>query len=308
MKKVDLVNNQAFKIIVSLIYVSTLMFTGCSGNASKLAGGDEIVVVPVIGKDYRLQGNKSYDTFEGAIRSSSGCNVTYTSYRPTDAPKDVLVVLGHGFMRSRKRMANLARHLASWGLPVVNVEFCNSKLWAGNHDQNGADMVAAARHLEAGKTIYTGFSAGGLAALVAADLDKDAIAFLGLDMVDNQGLGKKTAPNIKIASYGLIAAPSACNAENNGLNLYESAPKSFVVKVEDSSHCHFEFPIDRKCSFICGRGEVKFSTTVIQQTILGLTTAFLLWQSGIDTKGRTWWADDYQNYKLLRDAGHIIEP
>ena len=215
------------------------------------------------------------------------------------------MALGHGFMRSRKRMAYLARHLASWGLPVVNVEFCNSKLWAGNHDRNGADMVTDARHLDAGKTIYTGFSAGGLAALVAADLDMNAIAFFGLDMVDSQGIGKKMAPNLKIALYGLIAAPSACNAENNALNLYESASTSFVVKVEDSSHCHFELPIDRKCSLICGRGEAQFSTEVIQQTILGLTTAFLLWQSGIDANGETWWSDKYQNYKILRDAGYL---
>ncbi|MGD9290110.1 MAG: hypothetical protein PVG74_20995 [Desulfobacterales bacterium] len=308
MRKTNMINNQVFKTIVLLAYVSALMFTGCSGNTSKLAGGDEIVVVPVIGADYRLQGNKSYDTFEGTIRSSTGCNVTYTLYRPTDAIKEVLVILGHGFLRSRKRMAYFARHLTSWGLPVVNVEFCNSKLWAGNHDQNGADMVAVARRLGPQRTLYTGFSAGGLAALVAADLDKNAIAFFGLDMVDNQGLGKKTAPKLKIASYGLIAAPSACNAENNALKIYEQALDSFAVEVEDSSHCHFEIPVDRKCSLVCGRGETQFSTQVIQQTILGLSTAFMLWQTGIDTNGKTWWADDYQNYKLLRDAGYIKEP
>jgi hypothetical protein len=72
-------------------------------------------------------------------------------------------------------MAYLAQHLASWGLSVVRLEFCNSKLWAGNHDLNGADMVALSRKLHAVKVIYTGFSAGGLAAMVAADLDKHTL-------------------------------------------------------------------------------------------------------------------------------------
>ena len=296
------------KIIVLLLVICAWSGAGCTGDTPNLAATGKIVAVPVIEPDYRVPGRVTYDIFEGELRSSTGCKVFYTFYKPIPAAKQVLVALGHGFMRSRKRMANLARHLASWGLPVVNVEFCNSKLWTGNHDQNGADMVAVARHLNAEKTIYTGFSAGGLAALVAADLDKNAIAFFGLDMVDNQGLGKEMAPNLKIALYGLMAAPSACNAENNALNLYESAPKSFVVKVEDSSHCHFEFPIDRKCSLICGRGEAKFSTEVIQQTILGLTTAFLLWQSGIDTNGETWWFDSHQNYKILIDAGYLKRP
>jgi hypothetical protein len=49
------------------------------------------------------------------------------------------------------------------------------------------------------KTINTEFSADGSAALAAADLDKNAIAFFSLGMADNQGSGKKMAPNLKIA-------------------------------------------------------------------------------------------------------------
>ena len=68
-------------------------------------------------------------------------------------------------------MTPLARHLVSWGLPVVNLEFCNSKFWAGNHDLNAADMVAVAQKKDTGKVIYVGFSAGGLAAILATNLD-----------------------------------------------------------------------------------------------------------------------------------------
>ena len=78
-------------------------------------------------------------------------------------------------------------------------------------------MVAVSRKLKTGRDIYVGFSAGGLAAMVAANLGINTPAVLNLDMVDNQGLGKKIAPNLTVPFYGLIAAPSACNVNNNGL-------------------------------------------------------------------------------------------
>jgi len=296
---------ELFKNFALLIILSELVFAGCASNSSNPVVEDAKDTLAIIGPDYRNQGKGPYDTLEGKLKSSTGCEVTYTYYRPRDVSSDVLVIIGHGFMRSKRRMAYLAQHLAGWGLSVVNLEFCNSKFWAGNHDLNGADMVAVSRKLHAGKVIYTGFSAGGLAAMVAANLDKNTRAFFGLDMVDNQGLGKKIAPKLVVPFYGLVAAPSACNANNNGLDSYALVPHSNVIKVEDSSHCHFEFPVDGKCSFVCGKGEIRFSRDMIQQTILGLTTAFLLWQTGIDTNGETWWHDSKQNYKTLIDAGYI---
>ena len=299
---------ELFKIFSLLIILFELVCTGCSSNSSNPVVKNRKNAYPIVGPDYRNQGKVPYDRLEGKLKSSTGCEVAYTYFKPRDVSKDVLVVLGHGFMRSKKRMAYWAQHLAGWGLSVVNLEFCNSKFWAGNHDLNGADMVAVSRKLHAGKVIYTGFSAGGLAAMVAANLDKNTLAFFGLDMVDNQGLGKKIAHKLVVPFYGLFAAPSACNANNNGLDSYALVPHSNVIKVEDSSHCHFEFPVDGKCSFVCGKGEIRFSRDMIQQTILGLTTAFLLWQTGMDTNGETWWHDSKQNHKTLIDAGYIKKP
>jgi hypothetical protein len=254
---------ELFKIFSLLIILFELVCTGCSSNSSNPVVKNRKNAYPIVGPDYRNQGKVPYDRLEGKLKSSTGCEVAYTYFKPRDVSKDVLVVLGHGFMRSKKRMVYLPQHLASWGLSVVNLEFCNSKLWAGNHDLNGADMVAVSRELNAGKVIYIGFSAGGLAAMVASDLDKNTLAFFGLDIVDNQGLGKKIAPKLAVPFYGLFAAPSVCNANNNGLPLYALSSDSMVIKVEDTSHCHFEFPVDGKCSFVCGKGEMRFSREVI---------------------------------------------
>ena len=285
-----------------------MVFPSCVGNPSNQVAENALKAPIMVNPDYRKPGDFPYDTVEGKTISSTGCEVTYTHLKPRDDSRDVLVVLGHGFMRTKARMESLAQHIASWGISVANVEFCNSKLWAGNHDLNGADMVAVARKLHIGKVIYTGFSAGGLAAMVAATLDQNTLAYFGLDMVDNQGLGIKVAPKLKVLSFGLFALPSACNANNNGLNAYAIAPRSNVLKIMDSSHCHFEFPVDGKCSFVCGKGEKRFSRDEIQQTIIGLTTAFLLWQTGIDKSGATWWSEGEPNYQALIDAGYIENP
>jgi len=292
-------------IIATLFILLSLISVGCiSGSSNSVAEG-EFDVVAVTGPDYRNQGTVAYDSIEEKLRSVTGCEVVYTYFRPEKLSVNVLVVIGHGFMRSKKRMADLARHLAGWGLPVASTEFCNSKLWAGNHDLNGADMVAVARKLNAGRIIYTGFSAGGLAALAAAGSDNKAIALFGLDMVDHRGLGQKIASELAVLFYGLMAAPSICNADRNGLQSYSAASEARVIEVEDASHCHFEFPFDTKCTIACGKGEKRFRREVIQKTIVGFATAFMLWQSGVDPEGKIWWLNGSENIKILTEAGYI---
>ena len=296
--------NLAHITIFGLIFSLLVGIFPASGSSIPVVA-NAAETVGIAGSDFRKQGQIAYHRLDGKIVSSTGCEVAYSFYQPNASTQNIIVVLAHGFMRSRSRMAHMVKHLASWGLAVASVEFCNSKWWAGNHDLNGADMVAVARELKAKKVIYAGFSAGGLAAVVAAYLDKKAIAVFGLDMVDNKGLGKKTAPQLGVPFFGLMAAPSACNANNNGLDVYAVSPDSCVIKIEDAGHCHFEFPMDGKCTFVCSKGENQFSREMIQQTILGLTTAFLLWQTNIDENGRNWWGNNEQNHEALVDAGYI---
>ena len=167
-------------------------------------------------------------------------------------------------------------------------------------------MVSVSQKLQATGTIYLGFSAGGLAALVASNLDPNTRAYFGLDMVDHRSLGKLTAPQLSIPLYGLLADPSSCNAGNNGLDVYANASRAFLIKIANATHCHFEFPMDSKCAIMCGRGEKRYSRQEIQQTILGLTTAFLLWQTGIDPSAASWWSVDRPNFQSMVEAGYII--
>lgn len=294
-----------FRFIGGAVILLSLISAGCMSGSPQKAIGDETNAPAIASPDFRKQGPATYDSLEGKLISSNGCEVVYTYLKPKTSSKDLLVVLGHGFLRTKERMADLSAHLASWGLPVANVEFCNSKLWSGNHDLNGEDMVAVARKLSGDRVLYVGFSAGGLAALAAAVSDDKSIALFGLDMVDHKGLGQKIASKLAVPFYGLIAAPSICNADRNGIQSYIAASDSRVLEIEDATHCHFEFPFDSKCSLVCGTGEKFFKREVIQNTIRGFTTAFMLWQSGIDPRGATWWSDGSETIQVLTEAGYI---
>ena len=288
-------------ILLAIVF----LYFGCTSPPSNVVIEADKDIPAMIGPDFRVNGNTPYNASDAQIESSTGCKINYTIFKPLNSKKNVLIVIGHGFMRSKQRMAHLAEHLASWGLPAVALDFCNSKLWAGNHELNGADMAAVSNQLDHSQIIYVGFSAGGLAAMLAANLDENALAYYGLDMVDHKGEGQNIASRMTIPLYGLIATESACNAYNNGIEVYEKSADSTVMRVVDASHCHFEFPVDNKCSFFCGKAEKQFSRQTIQKTILGLTTAYLLWQSGIDPRGETYWSDNHQNFLSLIDAGYI---
>ena len=92
--------------------------------------------------DYRRPGPLSVSVTNGELKFGSGCNLDYSRFQPAHREADVLVVVGHGFLRDKQRMAGLARHIATWGLNVATLDFRHSRLWAGHHDQNAADMVA----------------------------------------------------------------------------------------------------------------------------------------------------------------------
>lgn len=49
----------------------------------------------------------------------------------------------------------------------------------------------------------------------------------------------------------------------------------------------------------------RYSRQEIQHTILGLTTAYLLWQTGIDPAAASWWSVDSPDFQSLAEAGYI---
>jgi hypothetical protein len=113
-------------------------------------------------------------------------------------------------------MRGWAAHLSSHGVATAVVSLCNSTPFAGRHDRNAVDLRALADLLQPadGRVLYAGFSAGGLAALLAAADDPRTVAYLGLDAVDSGGLAARST-GLAAPALFLLAEAGACNAEGN---------------------------------------------------------------------------------------------
>ena len=156
---------------------------------------------------------------EGRLESAYGCVLRYEVHEPAvadPASTAATVVLAHGFLRDLRSVRGWAAHLASHGVRTAVVSFCNATPFDGRHGRNAEDLTALARVVAPGDApvVYAGFSAGGLAAYLAAASDPRAVAYLGLDAVDSGGLARSVAP-IAVPALFLVAEPSRCNAGGN---------------------------------------------------------------------------------------------
>lgn len=191
----------------------------------------------------------------GQMRSASGCLFDYSLYREAGGTKPVNVVLAHGFLRDRERMDGLARALSSAGLSTVVIDLCNMRPWDGAHRENAADMRLVAERLGVPRPLYAGFSAGGLAALLAAEADLDSVGVLALDLVDQSQLGARAAATLGRPIVGLFGDASRCNADNNGLVAMVMAERAQVIRIPGATHCDFESPTDGLCRLVCEPGD-----------------------------------------------------
>jgi pimeloyl-ACP methyl ester carboxylesterase len=166
------------------------------------------------------------------------------------------VILAHGFTRTRETMAGHAVTLARDGYWVVVPDLP----YLMNSRDNAVALRDLIKQLQQGaagepldRFVLVGFSAGGLSALLAADAPGVA-GYIGLDPFDRPGgVGLVAARKLAIPAF-LLRGPSAkCNA----YSIAEPWVKALPNLIEDrqfaaASHCDFEAPTDRLCTFVCG--------------------------------------------------------
>jgi len=261
------------------------------------------------GPDFREAGPFATETSTASASLPSGCSMNYDRYTPVDADAPPTVILAHGFQGSRATMAVWAEHLAGWGLEVIAPDLCHATIFDADHAANGGDLVALAAQLGVATPAYAGYSAGGLAAVLAAAQDGTTRALLGLDMVDSGGLGMSAAPAIVAPAFDLIGDPSMCNESNNGHAVFNATADPRVLAVVAADHCDFQSPADALCGGLCGGGGAgAIDDATIASTVVGMSTAFLLWRSGLDDTGAQWLAPSGHWYGVLSDAGFVAEP
>ena len=188
----------------------------------------------------------------GTLESVKSCEVRYRVYEPATGPTSPAVVIAHGFMRTGEFMTGWAEALQDAGMTAVTVDMCASFAPGGRHADNGADLVALRRALGVDAVIYVGVSAGGLAALVAASLDREATrGLLLLDPTNAGGQARRAASRIDAPVAALVARPQVCNAWRNIDPALETLRDATILSIDGASHCDFEWPTNAFCRVAC---------------------------------------------------------
>ncbi len=260
------------------------------------------------GPDFRLTGSYPYDVTADVLVTTRGCELSYELYEPHNAPPTPLIVLAHGFLESSEQMATWAAHYASWGMRVATPTQCLSLLdldyWA-----NAADLVELADAEAGGAVIYVGHSAGGLSGFMSASLDPHTVAYLGFDPSEMGTTLQDLTPSMNFPLYSLMAEVHLCNNFDAAIPVFENAPDGRAFRVTEAGHCDFEIPVGLPCAMACTFGEtnLQFSDDEIHDTIRGTSTAFLIWQTGLDPSGYDWWYAGGHYYDALVASGAITE-
>jgi pimeloyl-ACP methyl ester carboxylesterase len=252
-------------------------------------------------------------TVSSRIASVTDCpSMDYSVYSPgvSDAP---VVVLGHGFSRGSGVMTGWAEHLSSWGAEVLLPTLCHYNVWLGvDHEMNGRNMIELASLHGSVNTVYAGHSAGGLAAIIAASQDRNAVGVLGLDATDTEDvpgvddhIGQNYAGSVTCPAFLIVGEPSTCNAENNGIDLFRMMSDYQAVKVISSDHCDFENPTDAVCEMSCENSTVIFGDSEIRSVIITLGTASVMSMTSLSEDGVTVWSDS--SLQDWMESGIIVE-
>lgn len=182
-------------------------------------------------------------------------------YWPEEAAPAPLVIVAHGFARSRRNMSGWGEHLAAQGFTTAVPDLPS---WS-NHPRNGrfiAELRTALcseestrKRIDAQQVGLMGFSAGGLACLLAATTQPTPAIWVGLDPVDWKGVGAQAAPSVRCRAYVLTAEPSACNSHGNSGRIISALPRCEHHPVAGAVHVDAEWPSDWLAEVACGRSK-----------------------------------------------------
>ena len=202
----------------------------------------------------------------------AGQSVSVTLYRPAKDDNAPLVVVAHGFLRSKRYMAGWGGHLAGEGFFVV----VPTQPSFTDHELNGRVLAALVEKYRAQRRVaLMGFSMGGLTTLIAAS-KTPVDAWVGLDPVDMNGSGQKIATTLKIPAAVLLAEPEAWNMNGNAQAIADAfAGPKFVLKIQDGTHLDAEWPTDLLGQIVCGFVDEKRQSQFRQQTTQFLKTKLL---------------------------------
>ncbi len=205
----------------------------------------------------KLPDSFTYQVEERRIRVGD-TTVSVDLYLPEGAASAPVMVVAHGFSRSRRNMAGWGRFLAERGVIALVPDLPH---WS-NHPANGVFLRDLLRSLEnptenlpfpdSPRVGLMGFSAGGLSSLLAASELRELTLWIGLDPVDRNGLGERAAAKVACPAWILLADPSSCNAQGNGRAIARALPGVRMIPVAGAVHVDAEMPTSPLAERVCG--------------------------------------------------------
>ncbi|MBL9185651.1 MAG: alpha/beta fold hydrolase [Verrucomicrobiaceae bacterium] len=204
---------------------------------------------------------------ENVTLELAGQSVSVSLYHPAKDENASLVVVAHGFTRSKRYMAGWGSHLAGEGFLVV----VPTQPAFADHELNGRVLAALVeKYRERRRVALMGFSMGGLTTLLASS-HTSVDAWVGLDPVDMNGQGRVAAAKLKALAAFLLAEPESWNMHNNANSLVAAIPgEKQVFRVPGGTHLDAEWPTDLLGQLACGFVDEK-----CQQQFRDKATEFL---------------------------------
>lgn len=175
-------------------------------------------------------------------------DVAVDFYRRAGNLPGPMAVIVHGFLADKERMAHWGMLLAREGF--VAAVPTNPTL--ANDRRNTAAIVGLVRAGRAGRwpvrgdgrMVLVGFSRGGYETmLAAAELGGSVDAWIGLDLVDRNGEGKRAAEKVRVPGLALLADPAPLNANGNARGMLSHYGGLLeVARFEGTGHLDAESP------------------------------------------------------------------
>jgi dienelactone hydrolase len=211
----------------------------------------------------------------------AGKEVAVDFYLPSDAQPGPLVIMAHGFTRSRLNMAGWGGMLASNGfivaipdMPAMSNRKKNSQGIKELVEMLNEGKVASVPK-PAGGAALIGYSMGGFSTLLAASGNDNVRCWIGLDPVNSGSKGTKAAASLTIPCAVLRAEPAAWNMRGNARQLAKALSGPFVtLRVKDGTHSDPENPTDSLAETLCGKSDVRRHQTFERYTLATLRAVF----------------------------------
>ncbi len=191
-----------------------------------------------------------------------------------------LVIVAHGFSRSRRNMAGWGRQLAAEGIVAVVPDL---PTWS-DHARNGRFLTelrvflqseaAWRQRFDPERIGLLGFSAGGLSSLLSIAESPGPVIWIGLDPVDRDDLGARAAARVQAKALVLTAEPSSCNADGNAKAIVAALPRGRLVHIAGAVHVDAEWPTTWLAEMVCGRSTEEKRAAFRVQVTQALQQAF----------------------------------